>query len=33
MGVIDNLDILRQQKIGINVTEDTTLTRFIVSGM
>jgi anti-sigma factor RsiW len=33
MSVIDNLDILRQQKIGINVTEDTTLTRFIVSGM
>ncbi len=33
MGVIDNLDVLKQQKIGRNVTEDTTLMRFVVSTM
>jgi predicted anti-sigma-YlaC factor YlaD len=33
LGVIDNLDIVKQQKIGQSVTEDTTLTRFIVSSM
>ncbi len=33
MGVIDNLDVIRQQKIGKSVTEDTSLTRFIVSSM
>jgi hypothetical protein len=33
LGVIDNLEIVKQQKIGQSVTEDTTLTRFIVSSM
>ena len=33
MSVVDNLDIIDKQKIGRNVTEDTTLTRFIVSTM
>lgn len=33
MSVIDNLEILKQQKIGRNVKEDTTLTRFIVTTM
>jgi hypothetical protein len=33
MSVIDNLEIVRQQKIGRNVKEDSTLTRFIVSTM
>jgi hypothetical protein len=33
LGVIDNLDIVKQQKIGQSVTEDTTLARFIVSSM
>jgi len=31
MGVLDNLDIIDQQKIGISVREDTSLTRFIVT--
>jgi len=33
MSVIDNLEIIKQQKIGQNVKEDTTLTRFIVTTM
>jgi anti-sigma factor RsiW len=33
MSVIDNLKIIEQQKIGQNVKEDTTLTRFIVTTM
>jgi anti-sigma factor RsiW len=33
MSVIDNLEIIEQQKIGRNVKEDTTLTRFIVTTM
>ena len=33
VSVIDNLEIVKQQKIGRNVGEDTTLTRFIVSTM
>lgn len=33
MSVIDDLEIVKQQKIGRNVGEDTTLTRFIVSTM
>ena len=33
LGVIENLEIVKQQKIGRSVTEDTTLTRFIVSTM
>jgi hypothetical protein len=33
MSVVDNLDIIDQQKIGQNVKEDTTLTRFIVTTM
>jgi len=33
MSVIDNLEIIKGQKIGLNVKEDTTLTRFIVSTM
>lgn len=33
MSVIDNLEVVRQQKIGRSVREDTTLTRFVVSGM
>jgi len=33
MTVIDNLEIIKGQKIGQNVKEDTTLTRFIVSTM
>lgn len=31
MGVLDNLEIIDQQKIGISVREDTSLTRFIVT--
>jgi hypothetical protein len=31
--VIDNLEIVKQQKIGQSVTDDTTLARFIVSSM
>jgi hypothetical protein len=33
MRVVDNLEIIDLQKIGQNVREDTTLTRFIVSTM
>ncbi len=33
MSVIDNLEILKQQKIGLSAKEDTTLARFIVSTM
>lgn len=33
MSVISNLQIIEQQKIGRNVKEDTTLTRFIVTTM
>lgn len=33
MSVVDNLDIIGRQKIGRNVKEDTTLTRFIVTSM
>jgi hypothetical protein len=33
MSVIDNLEIVKQQKIGRSVGEDITLTRFIVSTM
>ena len=33
MAVIENLEIIKGQKIGQNVKEDTTLTRFIVSTM
>jgi len=33
MNVVDNLDIIDKQKIGRNVKEDTTLTRFIVTTM
>ena len=33
MSVIENLEIIDQQKIGRNVKEDTTLTRFIVTTM
>jgi predicted anti-sigma-YlaC factor YlaD len=33
MSVLDNLSVIDQQKIGRNVGEDTTLTRFIVSTM
>jgi hypothetical protein len=31
MGVLDNLDIIEQQKIGISAKEDTSLRRFIVT--
>ncbi len=31
IGVLDNLDVIDQQKIGISVREDTSLTRFIVT--
>jgi hypothetical protein len=33
LSVIDNLEIVKQQKIGRSVSEDITLTRFIVSTM
>lgn len=33
ISVLDNLEVVRQQKIGRSVREDTTLTRFVVSGM
>jgi len=33
VSVIDNLEIVKQQKIGCSVSEDVTLTRFIVSAM
>ncbi|MGB7062983.1 MAG: hypothetical protein WBF13_11610 [Candidatus Zixiibacteriota bacterium] len=33
MGVIDNLEIIKTQKIGRSAGEDTTLARFIVSSM
>jgi hypothetical protein len=33
MSVVDNLDIIDKQKIGRSVTEDSALTRFIVSTM
>jgi hypothetical protein len=31
MGVLDNLEIIDQQKIGISAKEDTSLTRFLVT--
>jgi predicted anti-sigma-YlaC factor YlaD len=33
LGVIDNLEIVKHQRIGQSVAEDTALTRFIVSSM
>ena len=33
LSVIDNLEIVEGQKIGRNIKEDTTLTRFIVTAM
>ena len=33
ISVMDNLEVVRRQKIGRSVREDTTLTRFVVSGM
>lgn len=33
LGLVDNLDVVKQQKVGWSVREDSTLVRFIVSSM